>query len=100
MVFFEGHIVFTLPEIRKRFNKTVFIDTDMDIALIRRIRRDVESRGRSVNDVLSDYEKYVRPSAQALMGIKSNFDLLVNNIDYDMSLDKMHRWLKKEVDLK
>ena len=39
----------------------IFVDTDADIRLIRRIRRDITERGRTIESVLEQYEKTVRP---------------------------------------
>ena len=39
----------------------IFVDTDGDVRLLRRIRRDIEERGRSIENILTQYERTVRP---------------------------------------
>jgi uridine kinase len=46
---------------RTRFDVKIFVDTDSDIRLFRRIRRDMESRGRSFEQVDEQYHRTVRP---------------------------------------
>lgn len=50
------------PEVRKMLDVKIFVDTDPDICLCRRIRRDINERGRDVNGVLNQYERFVKPS--------------------------------------
>lgn len=61
IIIFEGILILAIPEIRELMDIKVYIDTDPDICLIRRLRRDIEERGRSVSSVLNQYEKTVRP---------------------------------------
>jgi uridine kinase len=67
IVLVEGILVLAEPEIRARLDHAVFVDAPADIRLIRRIRRDVSERGRSVESVLSQYEGTVRPMHQAFV---------------------------------
>ncbi len=61
VVIVEGILVFTDAEIRKRLDVKVFVDTDSDIRVFRRIRRDMEARGRTFQQVREQYYKTVRP---------------------------------------
>ncbi len=61
IVLVDGILVLAEPELRDRMDIRVFVDTDPDIRLIRRLRRDVAERGRSVESVLAQYETTVRP---------------------------------------
>ena len=61
VVIVEGILVFVDPELRKRFDVKIFVDTDADIRIIRRIRRDMESRGRTFQQIREQYYKTVRP---------------------------------------
>ena len=49
------------PRLRALMDIKVYVDTDADVRLVRRIRRDVKERGRSVESVLDQYERYVQP---------------------------------------
>ncbi len=57
----EGILLFTLPSLRDAFDLRVFVDTDDDIRLLRRIRRDIDERGRDVASVERQYLASVRP---------------------------------------
>jgi uridine kinase len=58
----EGILVLWEPTLRERFDLKVFVDTEADIRLIRRIRRDATERGRSVESVIEQYLRTVRPA--------------------------------------
>ena len=58
----EGILLLTDPSLREEFDISVFMDTPLDICLLRRIKRDIEERGRNLQSVTEQYEKYVRPA--------------------------------------
>jgi uridine kinase len=62
IVVVEGILVLWEPTLRERFDLKVFVDTDADIRLIRRIRRDAAERGRSTDSVIEQYLTTVRPA--------------------------------------
>ena len=57
----EGILVFTDPALRALMDIKIFVDTDPDIRLMRRIRRDLEQRGRTFQSVRDQYYATVRP---------------------------------------
>lgn len=61
IVLVDGILIFAEPELRKLFDVKIYVDTDADIRLIRRLKRDIAERGRSVESVVSQYESTVRP---------------------------------------
>ncbi|MGD2143466.1 MAG: uridine kinase [Anaerolineae bacterium] len=61
VVIVEGILVFVEPELRKLFDVKIYIDTDADVRFIRRLRRDIEERDRSVESVCKQYLSTVRP---------------------------------------
>ncbi|WP_306589452.1 uridine kinase [Geothrix sp. 21YS21S-4] len=61
VVILEGLLLFALPELRDQLDIKVFVDTDADIRILRRIRRDTQERGRSLESVMDQYENSVRP---------------------------------------
>ncbi|MBP6977496.1 MAG: uridine kinase [Bacteroidales bacterium] len=61
VVIVEGILVLTNPLMRKKLDIKVYVDADPDDRLIRIIRRDIEERGRSYKEVLTHYERYVKP---------------------------------------
>jgi uridine kinase len=61
VVVVDGILLFTDARIRAMFDVKVFVDTDADLRLIRRIRRDTTERGRPLEEVLEQYETTVQP---------------------------------------
>lgn len=57
----DGILIFAEPELRGLFDVKIFVDTDADVRLIRRIRRDIADRGRTLESVVTQYETTVRP---------------------------------------
>lgn len=61
VVILEGLLIFALPELREQLDVKIFVDTDADIRILRRIQRDTRERGRSVDSVIEQYLDSVRP---------------------------------------
>lgn len=61
VILVEGILVFAEPALRELFDVKLYVDTDADVRLIRRIQRDVRERGRSLESVLQQYLTTVRP---------------------------------------
>jgi uridine kinase len=61
VILVDGILIYVEPELRKLFDVKIFVDTDADIRLIRRLKRDLSERGRTVESVVSQYESTVRP---------------------------------------
>jgi uridine kinase len=62
VVIIEGILVLHMEEIRSLLNMKVYVDTDDDVRLARRIQRDVAVRGRDVAGVIDQYTKFVKPA--------------------------------------
>jgi uridine kinase len=61
VVILEGLLLFALPELRAQMDVKIFVDTDADIRILRRIQRDTSERGRSIESVIDQYLNSVRP---------------------------------------
>jgi len=61
VVIVEGILTFAIPELREMFDVKIFVDTPDDVRFIRRLTRDMELRGRSVNSIIDQYLTTVRP---------------------------------------
>lgn len=61
VIIVEGILVFAEPALREQMDIRIFVDTDSDIRLMRRIRRDLEERGRTFQSVRDQYYATVRP---------------------------------------
>lgn len=57
----EGILVLAVPEIRELADIRIFVDTDADERVLRRVKRDVEKRGRTVASVAEQYLSTVKP---------------------------------------
>ncbi len=62
IVVVEGILVLWEPTLRERFDLKVFLDTDADLRLIRRLWRDVAERGRTPESIIEQYLATVRPA--------------------------------------
>lgn len=100
VIIVEGIMIFVDADLRQLMDIKIFVDTDADIRLCRRIKRDVTKRGRSLESVLNQYkqtvkpmhEKYVEPS-------KRHADLVVpeggkNQVALDMIEGRIRRHLE------
>ena len=93
----EGILVFTEPALRELMDVKIFVDTDADIRLMRRIRRDLEQRGRSFQSVRDQYYATVRPMhLEHVEPSKRWADLIVpeggdNHIALDVLLGRLGR---------
>ena len=99
VIIVEGILIFADPDLRELMDSKIFVDTDTDVRLCRRIKRDVNKRGRTLESVLTQYlatvkpmhEKYVEPS-------KKYADLVVpeggkNFVALDMIMSRIQRHL-------
>ncbi|MBV1879481.1 MAG: uridine kinase [Pseudomonadales bacterium] len=60
-ILLEGILIFTSPALRQAMDIKIFVDTPLDICLLRRLQRDTLQRGRSVQSILEQYQQTVRP---------------------------------------
>ena len=78
IVVVEGILVLYDQQLRERFDLRVYIDTDADLRLIRRLERDVRERGRTVDSVIAQYLATVRPShEQFIEPSKRHADVII-----------------------
>jgi uridine kinase len=95
----EGILVFVEERVRRLLDVKIFVDTDADIRVFRRIRRDLEQRGRTFQSVREQYYKTVRPMhLQFVEPSKRWADLIIpeggeNHIAVDLILGKLRHVL-------
>ncbi|KAF7492538.1 Uridine-cytidine kinase 2 [Sarcoptes scabiei] len=78
VILFEGLLLFYFPELRKYFHMKIFVDTDPDTRLSRRVIRDVQERNRDLSSVLSQYLNFVKPSFEEFcLPTKKYADIIV-----------------------
>ncbi|KAK6634210.1 Uridine-cytidine kinase-like 1 [Polyplax serrata] len=62
VIIFEGILAFYYPEVLQMLDMKVFVDTDADVRLARRLKRDISKRGRDLEGVLKQYMTMVKPA--------------------------------------
>lgn len=67
VIVLEGILIFENPEILKRLDIKIFVDTDADVRILRRLKRDVSERGRDLDSVISQYFQTVKPMHEAFV---------------------------------
>jgi uridine kinase len=78
VVLVEGILIYVDERLRDTFDVRVFVDTDPDLRFIRRLKRDVELRGRTVESVVGQYLATVRPMHLAFVEPSKRFaDIIV-----------------------
>lgn len=99
VVIFEGIMAFAHKELLDMMDIKIFVDTDADIRLARRLRRDIGERGRTIDSVLAQYNKYVKPSFEYYIApTMPCADIIVprggdNAIAIDLIVKHVHREL-------
>lgn len=99
IIVLEGILLFVDQKLRDIMDIRIFMETALDICLIRRLKRDIKERGRTLDSVLKQYEETVRPMyLQFIDPSKRYADLIVprgggNRIAIDMIKAKMRELL-------
>ncbi len=102
VVIVEGILVLAEPDLLDRMDIKIFVDTADDIRLMRRIRRDLLERGRSIEAVLDQYERTVRPMhLEFVEPSKRQADVIIprgghNRVAIEMVLARIDTLLKQE----
>ena len=99
VIIVEGILIFADKALRELMDIRIFVDTDADIRLCRRIKRDVNKRGRSLESVLTQYQQTVKPMHEKYVEPSKKYaDLVVpeggkNTIALDMIVGRIQRAL-------
>ncbi len=74
----DGIMVLALAEVRELLDIKIYVDTDADVRILRRIRRDVKERGRSLDSVIAQYVETVKPMHEAYVEPSKRYaDLII-----------------------
>jgi len=99
VIIVEGILIFENEPLRELMDIKIFVDTDADVRLCRRIARDVNERGRSLESVLSQYQTTVKPMHEKYVEPSKKFANLVvleggrNYVALDMIVGRIQRHL-------
>ena len=100
VIIVEGILIFVDEALRDLMDIRIFVDTDADIRLCRRIKRDVNKRGRTLESVLNQYQQTVKPMHEKYVEPSKKFAHLVvpeggkNYVALDMIVDRIQRHLR------
>ena len=101
VIIVEGILIFENKALRDLMDVKIFVDTDADVRLCRRIKRDVRDRGRSLESVLAQYQNTVKPMhEQYVEPSKKYADIIVpeggkNLVALDMIMGRIRRHLEE-----
>ncbi len=102
VIIVEGILIFEDKQLRDLMDIKIFVDTDADIRLCRRIKRDVNKRGRSLESVLLQWQQTVKPMHELYVEPSKKYaDLVVpeggkNTVALDMIEWRIRKHLNKE----
>ena len=95
VILVEGILIFAEPELRALMDIKIFVDTDADVRILRRIMRDVKKRGRSLDSVVEQYLTTVKPMHEQFVEPSKRFaDIVVleggrNLVALDMIIQRI-----------
>ena len=101
IIIVEGILIFADEALRELMDIKIFVDTDADIRLCRRIKRDVNKRGRTLESVLSQYQQTVKPMHEKYVEPSKKYANLVvpeggkNFVALDMIIDRIQRHINE-----
>jgi uridine kinase len=99
VIIVEGILIFADEALRNLMDIRIFVDTDADVRLCRRIKRDVNKRGRTLESVLTQYQQTVKPMHEKYVEPSKKYANLVvpeggkNYVALDMIVDRIRRHL-------
>ena len=102
VIVLEGILIFENPELLRRLDIKIFVDTDADVRILRRLKRDVSERGRSMDSVISQYFATVKPMHEAFVEpSKRNADIIVpeggmNRVAIEMITERIVSHIEKK----
>ena len=101
VIIVEGILIFENEPLRDLMDIRIFVDTDADVRLCRRIKRDVNKRGRSLESVLTQYQNTVKPMHEMYVEPSKKFANIIvpeggkNLVALDMIMGRIKRHLEE-----
>jgi uridine kinase len=101
VIIVEGILIFENEPLRNLMDIRIFVDTDADVRLCRRIKRDVKKRGRTLESVLTQYQQTVKPMHEKYVEPSKKFANIVvpeggkNYVALDMIMGRIQRHLEE-----
>ena len=101
VIIVEGILIFENEPLRELMDIRIFVDTDADVRLCRRIKRDVNKRGRSLESVLTQYQETVKPMHEKYVEPSKKYASIIvpeggkNFVALDMIMGRIARHLEE-----
>ena len=93
IVVVEGMLLFADSRIRNLCDCKIYLELDLGIRFIRRLRRDIEERGRTVDSVITQYLDTVRPMhLEFVRPAKAHADIIINGMETDLAFEAVINW--------
>lgn len=101
VVLIDGILIFSEPRLRQLMDMRIYVETDADERILRRVRRDMRERGRDLEGIIEQYLSTVKPMHNAFVEPTKAFaDIIINggmnNAAYDLVKNKIQSILGKE----
>lgn len=102
VILIEGILILSDPRVVERLDMKIYVDTDADVRIIRRIVRDTKKRGRSLESVIGQYLDTVKPMHEAFVEPSKRLaDIIIpeggkNPVAYGMIIDKIEKTLSEQ----
>ena len=101
VVLIDGILIFTEPKLRELMDMKIYVETDADERILRRVRRDMVERGRDLDGIIDQYLATVKPMHNAYVEpTKAYADIIINggrnDTAYDLVKNKIQNLLEKE----
>ena len=101
VVIVEGILIFAEPELRERLDIKLFVDTDADVRILRRIVRDVRDRGRDLESIVTQYLTTVKPMHEMFVEPSKRYaDIIIpegghNQVALDFVMERIRAYVKE-----
>ena len=101
VIIVEGILIFENEPLRELMDIKIFVDTDADVRLCRRIKRDVNKRGRTLESVLTQYQETVKPMHEKYVEPSKKYANIIipeggkNFVALDMIIGRIQRHLEE-----
>lgn len=101
VVLVEGILIYDHPQLRDLLDIKIFVDTDADVRFIRRLKRDLQDRGREVGAVIEQYLESVRPMHNQFVEPSKRYaDVIIptglNSVALEMVIARLEQILAAE----
>ena len=101
VIIVEGILIFAEPELRERLDIKLFVDTDADVRILRRIVRDVRDRGRDLESIVTQYLTTVKPMHEMFVEPSKRYaDIIIpegghNQVALDFVMERIRAYVKE-----